>query len=105
MRAGEICALEKTETLIRQFAKHRLTVRLGEGNPLPAALQALALMVPDAPRTWEWTLDALADIETVLAALRESGCVLEDMSLSPPDLETAFLSFMGHAAELKDPRR
>lgn len=95
MRAGEICALEKTDTLIRQFAKHRLMVRLGEGNTLPAALQAMALAVPSAARTWEWTLDALADIETVLATLRQSGCTLEDMSISPPDLETAFLSFMG----------
>lgn len=94
MRAGEICALESTETLIRRFAKHRLTVRLGEGNPLPTALQAIAQPVPDIARTWEWTLEALADIESVLATLRESGCTLEDMSLSPPDLETAFLSFM-----------
>ena len=97
MRAGEICALEKTDTLIRQFAKHRLTVRLGEGSVLPAALQAMAQPVPEVDRSWEWTLDALAEIESVLAALRESGCTLEDMSISPPDLETAFLSFMGQA--------
>lgn len=95
MRAGEICALEQTESLIRRFAKHRLVVRLGEGCLLPEALRAMAQAVPDSPRTWSWTLDALADIEAVLAALRQSGCALEDMSLSPPDLETAFLSFMG----------
>lgn len=94
MRSGEICALERTETLIRRFAKHRLNVRLGEGSVLPPALLQIAQPVPDAARTWEWTLDALADIESVLAVLRESGCTLEDMSLSPPDLETAFLSFM-----------
>lgn len=98
MRSGEICALEKTDSLIRRFAKHRLTVRLGEGSTLPSALQVMALAVPNAARTWEWTLDALADIETVLAALRESACTLEDMSISPPDLETAFLSFMGQEA-------
>ena len=97
MRAGQICALEKTETLIRQFAKHRLTVRLAEGGGLPSALQALAQPVPDMDHSWEWTLDALAEIESVLAALRESGCKLEDMSIAPPDLETAFLSFMSHA--------
>ena len=96
MQSGEIRALEQTEALIRRFAKHRLSVRLGEGSLLPPMLQAMAQVVPDAARTWEWTLDALADIESVLAALRESGCTLEDMSLSPPDLETAFLSFMGH---------
>lgn len=95
MRAGEICALENTETLIRQFAKHRLTVRLGEGCALPPGLQALAQPTPEITRSWEWTLDALTEIETVLAALRESGCTLDDMSISPPDLETAFLSFMG----------
>lgn len=99
MRSGKICALEHTETLIRQFAKHRLTVRLSEGSVLPLALQALAQPVPDVDRSWMWTLDALADIEAVLAALRESGCTLEDMSLSPPDLETAFLSFMGHQSD------
>ena len=33
----------------------------------------------------------------VLAALREAGCRLEDMSIAPPDLETAFLSFMNDA--------
>lgn len=98
MRSGEICALEQTDTLIRRFAKHRLSVRLSEGSVLPFALQAVAHAVPESARTWEWTLDALADIEAVLASLRESGCTLEDMSLSPPDLETAFLSFMGHQA-------
>ena len=98
MRAGEICALETTETLIRQFAKHRLTVRLSEGSVLPPMLLALAQPVADATRTWEWCLDALAEIESVLAALRESGCTLEDMRISPPDLETAFLSFMEQPA-------
>lgn len=99
MRSGEICALEKTETLIRQFAKHRLTVRLAEGGSLPSALAAAAKAVPDIERSWEWTLDELSDIESVLAALRESGCRLEDMSISPPDLETAFLKFMGNGSE------
>ena len=96
MRSGEICALEKTETLIRQFAKHRLTVRLAEGGCLPGALAASANALPEVERSWQWTLDELSDIESVLAALRESGCRLEDMSISPPDLETAFLTFMGH---------
>lgn len=95
MRDGEICALEKTETLIRQFAQHRLTVRLGAGSILPPLLQRLAKPIPDVPHTWAWHLDALAEIESVLAALRESGCTLEDMRIEPPDLETAFLSFMG----------
>lgn len=95
MRSGQICALEKTETLIQQFAKHRLTVRLADdGHLLPTALMQVAKAVPEAPRTWLWTLDALSDIESVLAALRESGCRLEDMSIVPPDLETAFLRFM-----------
>jgi ABC-2 type transport system ATP-binding protein len=98
MRSGEICALEKTETLIRQFAKHRLTVRLAEGGCLPTVLAAAAMVVPEVDRSWEWTLDELSDIESVLAALRESGCRLEDMSISPPDLETAFLKFMGNEA-------
>ena len=98
MRDGGICALEKTETLIRQFAQHRLTVRLGAESVLPPALQRLAELVPDAPHTWAWRLDALTEIESVLAALRESGCTLDDMRIEPPDLETAFLSFMGDAA-------
>lgn len=99
MRSGEICALEKTETLIRQFAKHRLTVRLAEGGFLPSLLAASAQALPDVERSWQWTLDELSDIESVLAALRESGCRLEDMSISPPDLETAFLKFMDNGAE------
>ncbi|WVH09940.1 MAG: Efflux ABC transporter, ATP-binding protein [Fluviibacter phosphoraccumulans EoVTN8] len=99
LRSGGIYALEKTETLIRQFAKHRLTVHLAEGGCLPPALAAAAKAVPDIERSWEWTLDELSDIESVLAALRESGCRLEDMSISPPDLETAFLKFMGNGPE------
>lgn len=99
MRSGAICALEKTETLIRQFAKHRVTVRLSEGGFLPPLLAASAQALPDVERSWQWTLDELSDIESVLAALRESGCRLEDMSISPPDLETAFLKFMDNGAE------
>lgn len=98
MRSGQICALEKTETLIRQFAKHRLTVRLAEGGCLPSMLAASAEALPELQRTWQWTLDELAEIESVLAALRESGCRLEDMSIAPPDLETAFLKFMDNGA-------
>ena len=99
MRSGQICALERTETLIRQFAKHRLTVRLADGGHLlPAVLMAQAKPLPEAPRTWLWTLDQLSEIESVLASLRESGCKLEDMSITPPDLETAFLSFMNDGA-------
>jgi ABC-2 type transport system ATP-binding protein len=95
MRNGQICALEHTERLIEQFAKHRLTVRLAEDTQtLPSILQASAKVVPEMPRTWLWTLDALTDIESVLAALRESGCRLENISIVPPDLETAFLRFM-----------
>ena len=97
MRGGEICALEKTETLIRQFAQHRLTVRLGTGSLLPAELERMAEPVIDMPQSWAWHLDELAEIESVLAALRESGCTLEDMRIAPPDLETAFLSFMGES--------
>lgn len=98
MRSGEICALEKTETLIRQFAKHRLTVRLASGGVLPPMLAESAQVLPEVDRTWQWTLDELSDIESVLAALRESGCRLEDMSIAPPDLETAFLKFMDNGA-------
>jgi len=102
MRSGEICALEKTETLIRQFAKHRLTVRLAEGGSLPPVLAASAEAMPELDRTWQWTLDALAEIESVLAALRESGCRLEDMSIAPPDLETAFLKFMDNGQDKRE---
>ncbi len=92
LQRGRIVALDSTQNLLRQFSGHALSVRLAGDAALPAGLAALATAQADG--VWQLQLPDFSAVEQVLASLREAGLAVEDMRLSPPDLEEAFVRVM-----------
>jgi len=92
LQKGRVVALDSTENLLREFSGHALTLRLAGGAALPESLVGLA--VGQANGDWQLRLPDFSAVERVLASLREAGIAIEDMRLSPPDLEEAFVRVM-----------
>ena len=91
LKQGRVVALDTTANLLRRFAAHTLHLRLAPGEELPPALASRALRNADR---WSLPFEHYADIEGVLAALREGGCMLEDMEVDKLDLEDVFVKVM-----------
>ena len=92
LKQGRIVALDRTENLLRAGGERRLELEL-EPARLPEALQprltgrdgtGFVLDLPD-----------YAELESILACLREAGIGVRDMKVSQADLEEVFLKVMG----------
>jgi ABC-2 type transport system ATP-binding protein len=92
LQRGKIVALDSTRNLLQEFSRHTLSLRLVGGAALPPALAALSNGQVEG--AWQLRLPDFSAVEQVLAALREAGVAIEDMRLSPPDLEEAFVRVM-----------
>ena len=92
LKAGRVVALDTTQNLLASFSGNALALRLAAGTPLPAMLAPLAMGERDGMQLLR--LAQFADVEGILAHLREAGAVVEDMQLAPPDLEEAFVRVM-----------
>lgn len=91
MRQGKIAAMEKTANLLAVFhegARLRLKVDggadvLAESHPVAMDDGSVSIRMRD-----------YADMEPLLAKLRESGAVIREMEVSPPALEDVFRRVM-----------
>lgn len=92
LQKGRVVALDSTRNLLSEFSGHALTLRLEHGAQLPDDLRAAAVLLQDG--AWQLQLPDFSAVERVLATLREARVVVEDMRLSPPDLEEAFVRVM-----------
>ena len=99
LKAGRVVALDSTRNLLARF--HGLTVRL------------LAARIPDAWRNrvlrqeggvFYIALETYADLERLLATLREGGIAIEELALAETDLEQVFLKIMA-GEEAPDTKR
>jgi ABC-2 type transport system ATP-binding protein len=93
LKAGKVVALDTTQNLLSSFAG--LTVRLTV-DALPEAWQDRVQR--HEARTYLLTLADYAELERLLAALRERAIAIEDLSLQEADLEQVFLRIMKRAA-------
>ncbi|RZT75905.1 ABC-2 type transport system ATP-binding protein [Azospira oryzae] len=91
LKQGQLVALDETASLLRQFSGHTLTLRLGQGG-LPAALVPRLLSREGA--VCRLRLAGFAELEQVLADLRQAGCGVADLKLDEPDLEEVFVRLM-----------
>jgi ABC-2 type transport system ATP-binding protein len=91
LKQGRVVALDSTAALLARFSGHVLRLRVSAGAVLPENLP-LAPEVADG--FWSFQLQALTEVETTLAALSRAGIAIEEMRLSEPDLEEAFLQVM-----------
>jgi len=92
LQRGKVVALDSTQNLLHEFSRHTLSLRLVGGAALPSALAALSTGQVDG--AWQLRLPDFSAVEQVLATLREAGVAIDDMRLSPPDLEEAFVRVM-----------
>ncbi|OGA05872.1 MAG: ABC transporter ATP-binding protein [Betaproteobacteria bacterium RIFCSPLOWO2_02_FULL_64_12] len=95
LKQGRIVALDSTANLVRRL--HSVNLRVRIGGRLPAELAPLVRGEDELGHVLR--LHDFADVEPALARLREAGCVIEEMELSQPDLEDAFLEIMKRERE------
>jgi ABC-2 type transport system ATP-binding protein len=92
LKAGRVVALDSTRNLLASVSG--LYLKLGlEREVLPGALAA-RLVGRDGARV-TLHLESYAEIEAVLAALREAGVGVTEFELEQPDLEEVFMGVMG----------
>ncbi|HMW62751.1 ABC transporter ATP-binding protein [Accumulibacter sp.] len=96
LKQGRIVALDTTSNLLARFAGQTLTVRLAGAAPLPPELHARAT---GGEGSWSFHLSRLGEIEPLLATLRQSGCLIDDLRLSQADLEDVFLGVMQSSSD------
>ena len=92
LKQGRIVALDRTENLLRAGGERRLELEL-EPARLPEALGP-RLAGRDGTR-FVLDLPDYAELESILACLREAGIGVRDMTVSQADLEEVFLKVMG----------
>jgi ABC-2 type transport system ATP-binding protein len=89
LKAGRVVALDTKQNLLSRFAG--LTVRL-VARRVPAAWQPRVLRQDSG--IFFIGLERYADLEALLAALREEGIAIDELALSETDLEQVFLRIM-----------
>lgn len=92
LQQGKVVALDSTKNLLHEFSRHTLSLRLVGGADLPPSLAALA--TGQVEGAWQLRLPDFSAVEQVLTAVREARLVIEDLRLTPPDLEEAFVRVM-----------
>jgi ABC-2 type transport system ATP-binding protein len=98
LKAGQVVALDTTAALIKRISGSQLLLRLVSGS-VPASLMPLVVHPEELVAGQPFTLrvNDYAEVEPILASLRESGAVIEDMQLNQADLEDVFIQIMGGA--------
>ena len=95
LKSGRLVALDSTAALLSRFSTHTLRLRLRQGDSMPAHL---ALTAQQRGTQWQLQCERFEDVENVLAELRATGCVVEDIEVGKPDLEEVFVRLM-HSGE------
>jgi len=92
LKQGRIVALDSTANLLKSIAERHLSLRITP-DVLPDGL--ISRVVSHADGLCVLGLDHYADMEGVLAQLREAGVCIQEMELTQPDLEDVFVQIMG----------
>ncbi|HEV7618323.1 MAG TPA: ABC transporter ATP-binding protein [Burkholderiaceae bacterium] len=95
LKAGKVVALDSTSALIRRISGSQLVVCLAKGT-LPDALKPLVSHPDELVSGSKYTLrvNEYSDVEPILAKLRASDAVIENMQLQQADLEDVFIQIM-----------
>ena len=95
LKFGKVVALDSTDALIKRISGSQLVVSLKQGA-LPEQLQSLLIPSegPAVQGQYHLRVTDYNQVEPILAALRNSGAVLDDMQLQQADLEDVFIQIM-----------
>ncbi|MEI7613926.1 MAG: ABC transporter ATP-binding protein [Betaproteobacteria bacterium] len=91
LKNGRVVALDTTRNLLARFSGHTLSLRLANASRLPEELLSRATQ---SDRDFIFRLATFAEIEPLLASIRQSGAAIEDLRLTQTDLEDVFVSVM-----------
>ncbi|WP_338768428.1 ABC transporter ATP-binding protein [Massilia sp. METH4] len=103
MKLGKVVALDTMSSLIRRISGSQLNLHLKQGD-LPQDLRHLVLhaetvaQLPNSGRKYTLKVNEYMEVETILARLRESGAVIDEMQLQQADLEDIFIEITGGGA-------
>ena len=100
LKNGTVVALDTMSALIRRISGSQLIVHLA-GGQLPDDLRYLvAHDEQDSGQANKYSLrvNEYAEVEPILARLRQSGAVIDEMQLQQADLEDIFLQIMDKGA-------
>lgn len=91
LKAGRIVALDTTKNLLGNFTGLHLKLRLD--RPELPNLDSLKVLAQDGC-LFTLQLENYAELEMVLAGLRQAGTAILEMDMQPPDLEEVFVRTM-----------
>lgn len=91
LKGGRVIALDSTRNLLRRFSAHALRLRLADNDRLPQSLRHAATL---KDQYWHLPFEGFAQIEDLLAQVRQAGCSVVDMAVDQPDLEEVFVRLM-----------
>ncbi|MBX3666328.1 MAG: ABC transporter ATP-binding protein [Burkholderiales bacterium] len=94
LKQGRIVTLDNTENLLRLHSGCYVGLRLG--GALPAQLEPLVAQRQEDGAI-RLALPEYAEVERVMAALREAGVMVQEMEIMQPDLEEVFVQIMRRA--------
>ncbi|MDP1537254.1 MAG: ABC transporter ATP-binding protein [Burkholderiales bacterium] len=94
LKQGRVVALDRTENLLRLHSGCYVELRLG--GALPLQLEALVALRHDDGAI-RLALPEYAEVERVMAALREARVTVQEMEIMQPDLEEVFVQIMRKA--------
>ncbi|HET7775574.1 MAG TPA: ABC transporter ATP-binding protein [Azospira sp.] len=90
LKQGQLVALDATSNLLQRFSGHTLALRLA--GALPGGWESRVLGRDG--QTLKLRLQSFAELEPLLAELRQAGTLIEDFRLDAPDLEEVFVRLM-----------
>ncbi|MBC7500761.1 MAG: ABC transporter ATP-binding protein, partial [Herminiimonas sp.] len=95
LKFGKVVALDSMAGLIKRISGSQLMVKIARGT-LPDALRPLVSHPEELVSGNQFTLRVTdyAEVEPILAAMRQAGVVIEDMQLQQADLEDVFIQIM-----------
>jgi len=91
LKQGRIVALDRTENLLRLHSGCYVELRLG--GALPQQLETMVAERRDDGAI-RLALPEYAEVERVMAALREARVTVQEMEILQPDLEEVFVQIM-----------
>lgn len=94
LKLGRVVALDSTSNLMNRRDSLYLRLRLS-GAGLPAALASRVRDSRDGVHTLR--VPNYAEVEGLLAQVREAGAQIEELELLQPDLEDVFVQIMKDA--------
>ena len=94
LKQGRVVALEKTSELLRRASSNVLRFKTDQSLPDDLLVHARV-----TGRVVQLPAHSALEVEQLLARVRESGVVAEDIEIRKPDLEDVFIDVMGGAAQ------